>query len=463
MNYERVVLEEVIIPKKDCTLTPVVLSDQTMQERKEKILIRMKEEGLDSIVVYADVEHGGNFEYLVGFIPRFEEALLVLHNTGEAYLVLGNENLNKASYSRIPVTAIHAAHFSLPNQPMDTTEDIKTIIEKTKLKESSKVGLIGWKLFTSKAENNQGLFDIPYYIVSAIKEIVKDGFMINSANIFIGENGARTTNNVDEIAHYEFGASLASDCMLDALNTIQVGVTEMELGDKLNRYGQRNSVVTIAATGERFEKAYLYPKNKQIQLGDKMSLTVGYKGGLSSRGGYVVNEKEELPSEVVDYLEVVVKPYYNAICTWLEQLRCGMSGKEVYDLIERVLPKEQYHWHLCPGHLVGDEEWLASPIYEESTELLKSGMLLQTDIIPSMKGYGGSSVESSICLADETLRNKMKQENPELWNRMQLRKEYLKKELNIHLSEDVLPMCSTVAYLRPYLLDYRKAMKLKNE
>ena len=43
----------------------------------------------------------------------------------------------------------------------------------------------------------------------------------------------RTINEPDEIAHYEFGASLASDCMLDALNTLQEGVTEMEIGDIL--------------------------------------------------------------------------------------------------------------------------------------------------------------------------------------------------------------------------------------
>lgn len=49
--------------------------------------------------MYADKEHGGNFEYLTGFIPRFEEALLVLHREGEAVLVLGNENLKLAAFA----------------------------------------------------------------------------------------------------------------------------------------------------------------------------------------------------------------------------------------------------------------------------------------------------------------------------------------------------------------------------
>ena len=454
-----VILGKVKRPNKDCSLQPVILADATIQERKEKILSRMKNENLDCIVVYADIEHGTNFEYLVGFVPRFEEALLVLHQNGKAYLVLGNENLNKVRYSRIEAEAVHAPHFSLPNQPMENTENLTSILSKTGIQECKKVGLIGWKLFTSNVEDNTYLFDIPYYIVEAIKELTHGNEICNACSVFIGAEGARVTNNADEIAHYEFGASLASDCVLDALDAVAIGVSELELGNCLNRYGQRNPVITIAATGERFEKAYLYPKNKLVELGDKMALTVGYKGGLSSRSAYVVNDTEDLPNGVKDYLDVVVKPYYRAICVWLENVKCGMSGSEMYELIENVLPKAQYHWHLCPGHLVADEEWLSSPIYENSDEVLKSGMLLQTDIIPSIPGYGGVSVESTICLADKKLRDEISDKAPELWKRIQSRRKYICEELNIDLSDDVLPMCSTVAYLRPYLLNHSMAMK----
>lgn len=80
----------------------VVLNNQTIEERLRKVLQGMVQQNLDSLVVYADKEHGGNFEYLTGFIPRFEEGLLVLHKSGEAVLVLGNENLKLAQHSRIP-------------------------------------------------------------------------------------------------------------------------------------------------------------------------------------------------------------------------------------------------------------------------------------------------------------------------------------------------------------------------
>lgn len=92
--------------------------------------------------------------------------------------------------------------------------------------------------FTSKYEDNAQLFDVPYYVVATIKELVGNN-VYNATRLFIGENGARCTNNVNEIVHYEFGAALASDCILKAMNRLDVGVSEMELGDILNAYGQK--------------------------------------------------------------------------------------------------------------------------------------------------------------------------------------------------------------------------------
>ena len=46
---------------------------------------------------------------------------------------------------------------------------------------------------------------------------------------------------------------------------------------------------------------------------------------------------------------------------------------------------------------------------------------------------------------------------------MQRRRAYLIQELGIGLSEDVLPMCGTVAYLRPYLLNKTMALAVGPE
>ncbi|WP_449553537.1 M24 family metallopeptidase [Lelliottia amnigena] len=441
-------------PKKFIDVAPVMLSDATMLERKNKVLTRMNDEGYDALIIYADKEHGGNFEYLTGFVPRFEEGLLIVKKTGEAILILGNENLKMANYSRIPAALKHCPHFSLPNQPMDHERPLEEIFIETGLNTISKIGLVGWKMFTSTTANNKHLFDIPWFIVDAVKNSIASNTVLeNAAHLFIrGDRGARITNNENEIAHYEYGANLASNCILDAMNAVEPGLRETELGALLAAEGQYQTVVTIAATGQRFEKANFYPSYKTLERGQPLSMTTGFKGGLSSRTGFVIADESELPDNQKDYLESVAKPYFGAVATWLENIKIGMRGGEMYDLIENVLSKEKYGWHLNPGHLSADEEWMSSPIYKYSAETLKSGMIMQIDIIPSVPGYTGVSAEESIALADETLVQKIQQSYPELWARITARRKYIRQVLNIQLTDDVIPLSNTVAYLRPFLL-----------
>lgn len=451
-------LQKTAAPQLDKDVLPVQLTDETMEIRKANLLKKMQADNFDAVVIYADLEHGGNFEYFTGFVPRFEEALLVIHQSGEAYLVLGNENLNKVPFARIAATAVHLPHFSLPNQPMETALSVPAILKQTKLEQAASIGLIGWKNFTSQHDDNAALYDLPYFLVDGLKQAAPEASFKNAAYLMIGENGLRTTNNANEIAHYEFGAMLAGNCILNAMDQLAVGKSEMEIGAYLNDFGQTPSVVTIMATGARFEKANLYPTGKKIQLGDRISMTSGYKGGLQSRGGYAVHTSEELPEAEQDYLDRVAKPYFNAVKTWFETIAIGMPGADLYDKIEEVLPKEQYGWHLNPGHLCADEEWLASPIYPDSSEKIKSGMLFQFDIIPSVPGYSGASCEGGVVLADEHLRAVIQNEYPEMWSRMQVRRSYLIEEIGIKLSEEVLPMSNAAAYYRPFFLNKESAL-----
>ena len=451
-------LKEVEAPKPEEGLIPVMLSDETMQNRKACLLESMQKDGFDAVVVYADLEHGSNFEYLCGFLPRFEEALLILHANGKAFMVLGNENLNKAGKARIEAVPIHMPHFSLPNQPMQTEKSVAQILASCELEDAGKIGLIGWKNFTSHVEDNHLLFDLPYFLVEALKTVCGKAQFANAAYLLIGENGVRTTNNANEFAHYEYGAALAGNCILKTMDRLKVGKTEMEMAETLAADGQRHSVVTIMATGARFEKANLYPGNKQIQCGDKISITTGFKGGLQSRAGYAVECAEQLPEKEQDYLKAVAIPYFQAVKTWLETIEIGINGNDLYEAVETVLPKEDYGWTLNPGHLCADEEWMSSPIYPQSEETLQSGMLFQIDIIPSVNGYGGVSCESGILLADEQLRKAIAKEYPAVWERIVKRRAYMQEVLGIRIQEDVLPTSMATAYLRPYLLKKEMAL-----
>ena len=69
----KVIWDSAPVPRFHPQRQPVFLSDQTMKERRDKILTRMAEHQLDCLAVYCDLEHGSNFEYLTGFLTRFED------------------------------------------------------------------------------------------------------------------------------------------------------------------------------------------------------------------------------------------------------------------------------------------------------------------------------------------------------------------------------------------------------
>ena len=100
MNYN-VVYEKILPPEMSDSLTPVDLTEETWRERLNKVLAQMGKYDVDVIVIYGDREHGGNFAYLTGFEPRFEEAVLVLYQDGRACLMLGNENMKMCPHSML--------------------------------------------------------------------------------------------------------------------------------------------------------------------------------------------------------------------------------------------------------------------------------------------------------------------------------------------------------------------------
>lgn len=440
---------------------PVDLTDRTMEERRKKVLEEMRRRNLDILAVYGDREHGANYGYLTGFEPRFEESLLVLHKEGHAFLLLGNESVKMAQYSRIKAVGIHTPYFSLPNQPMKTRYTFKKILEQAGFQPGKRTGIVGWKLFTGKEKNMQ-MFDVPAFIVNGICECCGALVVSNATDLFIHpQYGVRIKVNANEIAHYEYGASLASYCIYKVMEEIKVGKSEMELGELLSAQGQPLSVQSICATGERFTNAVIAPRDKKIRIGDRVTFTMGLHGGLTHRCGYAVFERMQMKTEEKDYLEAVAIPYYQALAVWYSQIGIGVPAVKIFQEMECLLPQESFHRTLNPGHYISDEEWMSSPFYPESPVILESGMMLQADMIISVGGFGGANAEDGIVIADKALQNQLKDEYPEVWDRFQQRRIHMREILHIPVREEILPMSMICGYFRPYLLEKEKAFYIE--
>ena len=461
----RIIYGAAAMPEAGTDYVPVDLTAAAMARRRGKVLAAARAMDLDVLIVYADREHGSNFAYLTGFAPRFEEALLFLFPDGRTVMCLGNENLKMAARSLLPVDkVVHVPHFSLPCQPMDTRQSLAELLAGTGVREGMRAGLAGWKYFTSAHEDDGALFDVPSFIVDALRRIIcggGSGALVPAGGIFLApDRGVRTVYGADEIAHFEFGAGLASSRVLAAMNAAVPGMTELELADVLTCHGQTPTVTTICAAGERFTNAVIAPRGKALVRGETLSLTLGLEGGLTSRAGYIAESREDLPGNVRDYVERVAIPYYRAYTAWLEAVRCGASAGDIYALVEEVLPKKTYGWTLNPGHFTDRDEWSTSPFFAGSGITLRSGMVFQLDIIPSVPGYGGVNAEDGLALGDESLREELAAGYPQVWARIRRRQAYIREELGIRISDDVLPMSDTLGYLRPLILDHGRALRV---
>ena len=133
----------------------------------------LKNNEIQSAVIYADREHFANMHYLTGFDPRFEEALLIINVSEDvSYLITGPENQGYSNISEINLIKKNFPTFGLLGQDRRTTSSLENILFECNLKDKKKCGVVGWKYFTSdEFEKPEGKFDIPNYILNSIETV----------------------------------------------------------------------------------------------------------------------------------------------------------------------------------------------------------------------------------------------------------------------------------------------------
>ncbi len=435
-----------------------VLPEEVYQGRLSRTLAAMDEHKLDYLLFYADREHFSNFDYLTGFGPRFEEGILVLDKAGKAYILLGNECYKMYRYSRIPAEGILYQALSLPNQPIDFYKDLSQILSEIGITSSDKIGVIGWKLIYP-VYGSRYMFDIPSFIAESIISIAGKENVINVTDLFIHPGyGIRIINNADEIASFEFGATYASDSVQQMLLHVRTGMNELEVSKYMTCGALPTACFPKVLSGARIDIGMISPTTNEIKLGDRFQVSVGLRGGLTCRKGFVAYSNNDLPGIAEDYLEKVAAPYYAAVVNWYEKIGIGVSGGDIYDMIEANYSKAKYGWKLNPGHLIATEEWLSSPIFKDSRITVKSGMCVQMDIIPSTeRHYVAPNCEDGIAIADEELRREIAKKYPEAYRRMENRRNFMINVLNIKLKPEVLPLSNLAGLYRPYVLDRDRA------
>lgn len=90
-------------------------------------------------------------------------------------------------------------------------------------------------------------------------------------------------------------------------------------------------------------------------------------------------------------------------------------------------------------------------------------MILQMDIIPQVGRYNGPNTEDGICIADALLRRELEEKYPDVYARMQARRDYMINVIGVQLPEEVLPMSNLAGAFRPYMMNLDMGMKVAGE
>ena len=417
---------------------------------------RIAEAGLDSAVVYADREHFAGLAYLIGFEPRFEEALLVLRGTGRPLVMTGPENAGLARLSRIDVDVVVYPSFGLIGQDRRGTPALADVLRSRGLAAGDTVGTLGWKYFTDdETPAPEAWIELPSFVVETLRGIVAPtGRVVNATRLLMDPStGLRAVNEVDQIAQFEFASCHSSEAVKAVLFGIAPGLREYEAARLMRPIGLPLSCHTMLSTGPDAALGLCSPSDRVIGRGEPVTTCVGYWGALTSRAGWLAAEAGELPEGVRDYVEKLAGPYFACAAEWHETVGIGVSGGAIDAMVKRHLGDPFFGVLLNPGHLIHLDEWLSTPIYPGSTEVLQSGQALQCDIIPATgTAYFTSNIEDGIALLDARGRDEFAERHPEAWRRIGARRAFMADVLGIRAKPEVLHLSNIPAYLPPFVL-----------
>ena len=450
----RFVLEEIDLPGFGQCEELIEIPAAVFEERIRDTMGRMKQKGLDFLLVFADREHTANLAYLTNFDPRFEEALLLLHKNGTRKILTGNECMGYTGVCPIPMEYELYQEFSLLGQARGQSRPLAEIFQTFGIQRGSVVGCCYYKYFTDELE-----LDIPAYMANVLTELVgENGKICNAADIFMdAETGLRQRNNLEELVRFEWASTRTSESIKKMLGQLRAGAREYELARNYSSDGLPYSCHPMVSSGKKAALGLSSPSGNKVAIKDPFTAAFGVWGALTCRAGMVAAYPAQLDEKVAEFFERFWRGYFATVVTWYEAIGIGVPAGEVVAKVEAARDPSLFDFAVNTGHTLHIDEWVNSPFTKNSPISLYSGMALQMDIIPVSKlELVCANMEDGIVLADEGLRAAWAARFPASWQRIEQRRDFMINKMGIAIQREVLPLSNMPAYYAPYLLNGRQ-------
>jgi hypothetical protein len=279
----------------------------------------------------------------------------------------------------------------------------------------------------------------------------------NAADLLLdNEYGLKHNVDAKEIIGFEVKGTKVSRGTYNAIKALKPGVCEIEAsaelmldGDCLCTHPNFNFGDKHVAMGVSSPDYY-----EKLEYGKVIALGYGLRGSLVHRAGIYSLNGDSLPEDKKDYIENVIKPYFNCIVKWYEMMKIGTLCGDVYKMVGDELGFEKFNIGLNPGHLIHTDEWTNSPFTQNSNTRIHSGMVLQCDFTVFIKNpYMPCHIEDGLAIGDQKLQQEIKELSPQSYERILARRRFMKEILNINLPDEVLPLSDLPAVCFPYMAD----------
>jgi Xaa-Pro aminopeptidase len=410
--------------------------------------------GLDALAVYGDREHAANLHWLTGFDPRFEEAVLAL-TPGTATLLVGNECLPYAAVSPLvadgTITVLHCPSLSLVSQPRGGLTIAAALA--AAIPAGARTGAAGWKYFeTGEVADPATTLDWPAFLADPLRD--RAGSVTNATDLFMHPgHGLRARVDAAGIARLEFANAMAVRAVKRLVAALAEGATDFDIVEAAGIGGLPLGCHATLACGDRAFQGMSSPTGQTLRLGSPLSFNVCHWGANICRAGWIARRAADLPPAAQGTLEAFVFPYVQAMSDWCALMRPGVTGDAVAQAMARALPADPFGVTLNPGHLIGTDEWMSSPIFPGSDMALASGMAMQMDVIPGHPVHASTRMEDGYVIADAGLRADLATRFPAVAARCTARAAFMRDVIGMDVPDTLLPLADTCGIVAPWLLD----------
>ncbi len=353
-----------------------MITEDEYFERINKISLKVKEKGLDAVLIVSCESEPANVRYLSNYTPIFETAGIIINKDGEAILLIGPESERLAEEHSVVKRIKKLIEFresSDPDYPDIKHDSFKEIFKEMKI--SKRLGLIGTNIMTVQAYEG---------ILSAAKriDIVKSDEILRDLRMFKSRK---------EIELLKKAASIAEEGFKYAIERIKPGMTEIQATAEciygiFSKGAEDTGFKVWILSGEGANQAIGKYRYKIIKESEIVQINMGasVNGYVSSFGRPVVYGK--LPTDIKKIIRIGLKA--NELTYSLMKPRAEASdiAKKVHSYIREIGYSDYIVYG--PAHGIGMMECEYPFIETTSDYKLKKNMTFAVDTFLGGARYG---------------------------------------------------------------------------